>query len=74
VDALLLDFKERHYATWADISLPALDGLTPREAAQQPKFRARVDTLLKDMELQESREEPGRRFDFGKIRRGLGLS
>jgi hypothetical protein len=33
-----------------------------------------VDTLLKDMELQESNEEPGRRFDFGKIRRSLGLS
>jgi hypothetical protein len=73
VDALLRDFKARHYATWPDDSLPALDGLTPREAASQPAYRARLDTLLKEMEYQESREVPGRRFDFGPIRRALGL-
>jgi hypothetical protein len=73
VDALLRDFKARHYATWPDDSLPALDGLTPREAAAQPKYRARLDTLLKEMEYHESQEPPGRRFDFGPIRRSLGL-
>ena len=73
VDAFLRDFKAQHYATWPDSSLPALDGLTPREAAAQPKYRARLDTLLKDMEYHESREAPGRRFDFGPIRRSLGL-
>ena len=73
VDALLIDFKKRHYSTWPDDSLPALDGLTPREAAAQPKYRARINTLLKEMELHESQETPGRRFDFGPIRRTLGL-
>jgi hypothetical protein len=73
VDAFLRDFKARHYATWLDDSLPALDGLTPREAATQPKHRARLDTLLKEMEYHESQEAPGRRFDFGAIRRSLGL-
>jgi hypothetical protein len=72
-DALLLDFKKRHYATWADDSLPALDGLTPREVAAQPKYRARLDTLLKEMEYHESQEPADRRFDFGPIRRELGL-
>lgn len=73
VDALLIDFKSRHYSTWPDDSLPALDGLTPREAAAQPKYRARIETLLKEMELHESQETPGRRFDFGPVRRTLGL-
>ncbi len=73
VDALLRDFKARHYASWPEDSLPALDGLTPREAAAQPKYRARLDTLLKEMEYHESQEAPGRRFDFGPIRRSLGL-
>lgn len=73
VDALLRDFKARHYATWPDDSLPALDGLTPREAALQPKYRARLETLLKEMEHLESGVEPSRRFDFGPIRRSLGL-
>jgi hypothetical protein len=75
IDAALREFKAQHYSTWPDDSLPALDGLTPREAAAQPKYRARLDTLLKEMEYHESREEPepARRFDFGTIRRALGL-
>jgi hypothetical protein len=73
VDAMLREFKARHYATWSDHDLPALDGLSPREAAGQPQYRARLETLLKEMEYLESREEPGRRFDFGTIRRELGL-
>jgi hypothetical protein len=73
IDAALREFKSHHYSTWPDDSLPALDGLTPREAAAQPKYRARLDTLLKEMEYHEGREEPARRFDFGTIRRALGL-
>jgi SEC-C motif len=73
VDAMLRDFKARHYATWSDHGLPALDGLSPREAASQPKYRARLETLLKEMEYHESRGEPGQRFDFGTIRRELGM-
>jgi hypothetical protein len=60
-------------AAWPDTSLPALDGLTPKEAAAQPKYRARLETLLKEMEYHESREDANRRFDFGGIRRELGL-
>jgi hypothetical protein len=73
IDEALREFKAKHYSTWPDTSLPALDGLTPREAAAQPKYHARLDTLLKEMEYRESREDPNRRFDFGTIRRALGL-
>jgi hypothetical protein len=71
VDALLRDFKARHYATRPDDHLPAFDGLTPRQSSKQPKYRARVDTLIKDMGYHESPEAPDRRFDFGAIRRIL---
>ena len=73
IDGVLRAFKARHYATWADESLPALDGLTPREAAAKPKYRARLETLLKEMERGENEVEPGRRFDFSAIRRTLGM-
>jgi len=73
IEAVLRAVKARHYAKWADESLPALDGLTPREAAAKPKYRARLDSLLKEMERGENQVEPGRRFDFGKIRRALGM-
>jgi len=39
IDAVLRAFKARHYATWPDERLPALDGLTPRQAAAKPKYR-----------------------------------
>lgn len=51
----------------------ALDGLTPREAAAKPKYRARLESLLKEMERGEDQVEPGRRFDFGTIHRTLGM-
>ena len=73
IDAVLRAFKARHYATWADERLPALDGLTPRQAAAKPKYRVRLGRLLEEMERGESQEEPGRRFDFGAIRRTLGM-
>ena len=72
-DALLLDFKRRHYAGWTAASLPALDGLSPKEAAQNPKYRARLVALLKDMELSESRQPEGQRFSFADIRAELGV-
>lgn len=73
IDAAMLAFKARHYGRWPDDSLPALDGLTPREAGQQPQYRARLETLLKEMEYLESQQQPGQRFDFSGIRRTLGL-
>ena len=36
--AVLQDFYEKHYRDWVDHSLPALDGLTPREAASRPAY------------------------------------
>ena len=71
--ALLREFKERHYASWPDEAIPALGGLSPREAAQSPSHRAELVLLLKEMEEQESREEVERRFDFARIRRELGI-
>jgi len=65
--------KARHYATWPDERLPALDGLTPKQAAAKPKYRARLERLLEEMERGESQVEPGQRFDFSAIRRKLGM-
>jgi hypothetical protein len=72
-DAALLEFKRRHYASWSGEALPALDGLTPREAAATPEFRARLVALIKDMERSEAMSPPGHRFDFAGIRAELGI-
>ena len=72
---VLLEFKEQHYATWPDIPLPALKGKTPRDAVRSKEGRAAVVKLLRSMEFDERRmgESDGPAYDFGKLRRALGL-
>ena len=70
---LILEFKDKHYADWADQPLPALKGLTPRQAVGTRAGRQSVDLLLKDCENHEARIPEGQRFDFSGLRRELGL-
>ena len=72
-EALLAEFKARHYADWPDRPLPALDNRTPRECVRSVAGRRQVDLLLKNMEHAEHRG-PGKPFDFSTIRRDLGLA
>jgi hypothetical protein len=67
------EVKHRHYATWADVPLPALDGRTPRHAATLKTLRPRLVELLKFMENAEARQEKGTAYDFGWLWRELGL-
>ena len=71
--AAMRAYKGRHYAEWADHPLPALHGKTPREAARTADGRAAVDVMLKDFENHESRHPDDARYDFGELRRALGL-
>ena len=71
-DELVQEIKRQHYADWADHPLPALDGMTAREAVRTADGRAAVDNLLKQMENQEQRA-PGAAFDFTDLRRELGI-
>ena len=65
---------ENHYRSWPDIGLPALDGCSPREAARDPALRPRLVSLLKDMELSQSRASgPMATFDLSFLWNELGL-
>jgi hypothetical protein len=46
--------RERHYRAWPDTRIPALDDLTPRQAAADPAMRPRLVRLLKTIELHEA--------------------
>jgi hypothetical protein len=72
---ILHKMKAEHYATWADHPLPALQGKTPREAVKSAAGRRAVEDLLRDFENGEERERKrhGTPFDFGEIRKSLGL-
>jgi hypothetical protein len=60
-------FQEQHYATWADESLPALAGKTPRQSIRTKVGRQQVDLLLREMENQEQRLPEPERFDFPRF-------
>jgi hypothetical protein len=73
VQRVLREFKERHYADWPDLPLPALDGKTPRDAVRTRHGRTQVDLLVRQMENSEERLPAGERFDVAGLRARLGL-
>ena len=74
VRALLKELMDKHWATWPDTSVPALRGMTPREAAKDPLGRELLEALLMDFETRnELRDDESMRVDLAKLRRELGL-
>jgi hypothetical protein len=79
LDAALDEFVRDHERRWVDESIPALDGLTPRQALDDPVARRKLDALLDDMDWQEREERvrSDRRrvglMQAGRIRDLLGI-
>jgi len=59
---------------WIDEPIPALGGLTPRDAAKLPRARPKLLTLLKEFEQHEARLPADERIDLGWLRGALGTS
>ena len=66
------EFRERRWEAWVDEEVPALDGLTPREAVRDADGREKVEALLAQFE-RYGREEDEDAYDFDRLRRMLGL-
>ena len=49
--AMLQQLQDAHWASWLDQAIPALGGLTPREAARSAAGRERLEALLAEFEL-----------------------
>ena len=73
ISAALRAFREKHMRGWIDESIPALDGLTPCEAARVPRKRPALELLLKEIERSESRLPPDQQIDISWLRPALGL-
>jgi hypothetical protein len=74
-DEIIAKYKEQHFKTWPDISLPALGGRTPREAARDAKVRPRLIELLKSIENDEEHQRMEGRafFDVSRLKSELGV-
>jgi hypothetical protein len=49
-EALVLNHLARHYRTWLDEPIPALDGRTPRDAAREDALRPKLVDLVRGLE------------------------
>ena len=72
--ALMRRLMDEHWTTWPDIPLPALRGMTPRQASKDAEGREMLESLLMEFELRNSREkDENLRVNVPKLRRDLGL-
>jgi hypothetical protein len=74
LQAMVRAVKEKHYQARLDERIPALGGLTPRQAASgKAKDRQALALLVAEIENHEARLPEGQRFDVVGLRRELGL-
>jgi hypothetical protein len=66
--------QAEHYRSWLDEEIPALGGLTPREAAKRKGApRKSLELLLAEIEHAEAGQPEQQRFDVSVLRRELGV-
>jgi len=70
-DAVLAEIRDRMEVRWLDENIPALDGLTPREAAADPTRRQDLINLLRSFDQMEIDPKSGMRPAV--LRAALGL-
>ena len=71
---LVRRMQGEHYERWLDEEIPALGGLTPREAVgRKGAPRKALDLLLAEIEHHEAGQPEAQRFDVSVLRRALGL-
>jgi hypothetical protein len=73
IKGMLRDVKERYMTEWLDEKIPALGGLTPKEATKSGPGQRALDLLLREMEYAESTLPPDERFDVRRLRTSLGF-
>ncbi|MGH7635023.1 MAG: hypothetical protein ACRENC_14905, partial [Gemmatimonadaceae bacterium] len=71
--AALLEFRERHMRGWIDERIPALGGVTPRQAAAKPASRSKLAVLLKELAQSEASLPPEQRIDLRWLYEELGF-
>jgi hypothetical protein len=73
VQATIAEMTAKHYDTWPDAPLPALNGKTPRASVKTKEGRERVEALLASFEWRQGGQSPALTYDFNRLRAMLGL-
>jgi hypothetical protein len=72
-EAILDQFIRKKEAEWVDESIPALGGLTPRQALDDPTRREDLLALLRELGASSPIGDGGQGFDADRIRSLLGI-
>ena len=67
------EFIRLSEASWVDESIPALGGLTPRQAVADRAARPELEALLDDMAWQRRQAGAGGLMDPARVRALLGI-
>jgi hypothetical protein len=73
---IIHQYLAKHYETWPEIALPALEGKSPLEAVKNKRLRPKVLELLKSIDQLETRridQTGGEPFDVSSLWERLGL-
>lgn len=73
---IIHQYLEKHYETWPEMPLPALNGKTPLEAVKDKKLRPKMVELLKSIDQLEARrieQTGGEPFDVTFLWERLGV-
>jgi hypothetical protein len=74
VQEYLKKMMDEHWRTWPDIPVPALRGMTPRQAAKDEVGRELLESLLLEFEVRSGKQDDeANRVDVAKLRQVLGL-
>lgn len=75
VGAMMQEVFRSHYKKFLDDRIPALDNMTPREAARRPEMRDRMVALMKGhlQTMDGHSKKDGRLYDIGWVLEELGL-
>ena len=65
---------KKHWESWPDTPIPALRGMTPRQAARDKLGRELLESLLLEFEVRSARQDNEfNKVDVTELRRRLGL-
>jgi hypothetical protein len=73
---IIHQYLAKHYETWPEIPLPALEGKSPLEAVTDKRLRPAVIELLKSIDQLEARridQTGGEPIDVSSLWERLGL-
>ena len=73
VRKILEKVAREHWSSWYDIPVPALNDMTPREAARDKEGRVLLESLLLEYAINNERADEFNRADIPAIRKKLGM-